>query len=240
MFIQPDLGKTLSTIAREGADVFYRGSLARLTASFYEKQGGLLRFDDLASFEADETEPIKTIYREYEVYQSAPNSQGIVMLIALNILEEFDLKNLGHNSPNYLHVITETLKLAFADRDEYIGDPNFVSNMPIEVVVKFGLLSPVADMVLYAHATPNKRHRRSERGGVQSRPGPHRAVGGERTPPPSRSGDSGASRAARPVRRSCLQRSDPPLRKKGLGHDGMPGRASRLSNPVSVARLSRP
>ncbi len=132
MFIQPDLGKTLSTIAREGADVFYRGSLARLTASFYEKQGGLLRFDDLASFEADETESIKTIYREYEVYQGAPNSQGIVMLIALNILEEFDLKNLGHNSPNYLHVITETLKLAFADRDEYIGDPNFVSNMPIE------------------------------------------------------------------------------------------------------------
>ena len=136
MFVQADLGRTLKTIASKGAEVFYRGSLARLTADFYEKQRGLLRFEDLAAFEAEEAEPVKTMYRGYEVYQSAPNSQGIVLLMALNILEGFDLQSFGHNSPDYVHVVTESLKLAFADRNEYIGDPRFVTDMPIE-----GLLS---------------------------------------------------------------------------------------------------
>ena len=136
LFVQKDLARTLETIAREGADVFYRGPLARLTADFYEKQGGLLRYDDLASFRAEEAEPVKTTFRDLEVYQSAPNSQGIVMLMALNILEAYDLGALGHNTPQYLHRIVEALKLAFADRDHYITDPRFVKDMPIE-----GLLS---------------------------------------------------------------------------------------------------
>ena len=99
MFVQKDLARALETIAREGADVFYRGPLARLTADFYEKQGGLLRYDDLASFRAEEAEAVKTTFRDLEVYQSAPNSQGIVMLMALNILEAYDLGALGHNTP---------------------------------------------------------------------------------------------------------------------------------------------
>jgi gamma-glutamyltranspeptidase/glutathione hydrolase len=126
LFIQKDLARSLQTIAREGAGAFYRGALARRTADFYAKHEGLLRFEDLAGYRAELTEPIHTAYKDYEVCQSAPNSQGIVLLMALNILEQFDLRHLGHNSPEYLHVVTEALKLAFADRDQYVSDPRFV------------------------------------------------------------------------------------------------------------------
>jgi gamma-glutamyltranspeptidase/glutathione hydrolase len=136
VFVQPDLARTLQTIAKEGADAFYKGSIARRVAAFYEQQGGLIRYDDLASLEAEEAAPIKTQYKGYEVYQSAPNSQGIVLLIALNILEGFDLSRMGHNSADYVHVVTEALKLAFADRNAYVGDPRFINDMPVD-----GLLS---------------------------------------------------------------------------------------------------
>src|SRR5262249_15982377 len=136
LFVQPDLGRTLETIARAGADSFYRGSLARLTAAFYEKEGALLRYEDLANLHAAEAEPIPTNYKGYEVYESAPNSQGIVLLIALNILEGFDLRSFGHNSADYLHLVAEALKLAFADRDQYIADPRYVKDIPVA-----GLLS---------------------------------------------------------------------------------------------------
>lgn len=132
LFVQKDLAKTLETIANEGAEAFYRGRLARLSADFYKKQNGLLRYEDLASYEPEEAEPIKTTYADLEVFQSAPNSQGIVMLMALNILEGFALDKMGHNSPEYIHVVTEALKLAFADRNKYIADPRFAKDMPVE------------------------------------------------------------------------------------------------------------
>ncbi len=137
VFVQADLGRTLQLIARGGVEAFYRGEIARGIASFSEAQGGLIRMDDLAAIRAEEAPPIKTDYRGYEVYQSAPNSQGIVLLMALEILEGFDLKALGQNSPEYLHLVTEALKLAFADRNRYIGDPRVIRDMPVE-----GLLSP--------------------------------------------------------------------------------------------------
>lgn len=132
IFVQPDLARSLETIAREGADAFYRGRLARLTADFYEKNGGLLRYEDLAAYQPEEGSPIRTSYKGYDVYQSAPNSQGIVLLQALNMLEPVDLKRMGHNSPEYLHTLVETLKLAFADRDRWIADPRFYKEMPTE------------------------------------------------------------------------------------------------------------
>lgn len=132
LFVQSDLGRTLETIAREGAEAFYRGSIARRIGEFYEQQGGLLRYEDLAAYKAEESAPVMTRYRGLDVYEAAPNSQGIVMLMALNILEGYDLQQMGHNSADYVHVVTEALKLAFADRDHYIGDPRFVNDMPVE------------------------------------------------------------------------------------------------------------
>lgn len=131
LFRQPDLARTLQIIAQKGADSFYRGELARLTADFYEKQGGVLRYDDLASFQAEESSPIKVSYKGYDVYQAAPNSQGIVLLEALNLVEPLDLKAMGHNSPDYVHTLAEALKLAFADRDRWVADPRF-SKVPTE------------------------------------------------------------------------------------------------------------
>ena len=136
MFYQQDLAETLKTVATEGGDAFYSGSLAHLSADFYKNKGGLLSYEDLSSYQAEESEPIMTTYKGLDVYQSAPNSQGIVMLIALNILEGFELAKLEHNSSQYIHLIVEAMKLAFADRNAYIGDPRFVQDMPIK-----GLLS---------------------------------------------------------------------------------------------------
>jgi gamma-glutamyltranspeptidase/glutathione hydrolase len=123
LFVQTDLAHSIRAIVREGADSFYRGSLAKLTAATYRKYDGLLRYEDLAAFRAEEAEPVHAGFRDYTVYQAGGNSQGIVQLIAMNILKGFDLKALGHNSPEYLHVLIEALKLAFADRDQYISDP---------------------------------------------------------------------------------------------------------------------
>jgi gamma-glutamyltranspeptidase/glutathione hydrolase len=131
MFTQPDLAKSLEIISREGADAFYRGKLARLTAGFYEKNGGLLRYDDLTSYQAEEGPPIRTDYKGYDIYGSASNSQGIVLLEALNMLEPIDLKSMGHNSAEYVHTLVEALKLAFADRDHWIADPRF-TKVPTE------------------------------------------------------------------------------------------------------------
>ena len=137
VFVQADLGRTLQAIADAGGEAFYRGDIARRIAAFYEEQGGLIRLEDLAAIRAEEADPVRTMYRGYEVVQSAPNSQGIAMLIALEILEGFDLQAMGQNSPDYLHVVTEALKLAFADRNQYIADPRVARDMPVA-----GLLSP--------------------------------------------------------------------------------------------------
>jgi len=131
LLVQPDLARSLEMISREGADTFYRGKLARLTADFYEKHGGLLRYEDLASYQPEEGAPIRTSYKGHDVYQSAPNSQGIVLLQALNLIEPVDLKSMGHNSVAYVHTLVEALKLAFADRDHWVADPRF-SNVPTE------------------------------------------------------------------------------------------------------------
>lgn len=126
IFVQQELATSLRTIVSDGASSFYSGALARLSGKFYEENGGRLRYDDLARFEAEEAEPIMTRYAGLDVYQSAPNSQGIVMLIALNILEGYDLAALGHNSADYVHVVAESMKLAFADRNRFVADPRVV------------------------------------------------------------------------------------------------------------------
>ncbi|MBM3737487.1 MAG: gamma-glutamyltransferase family protein [Acidobacteria bacterium] len=133
--VQSDLARTITAIRDGGADAFYKGPIARLTADYHEKQGGLIRYEDMAAFQAEEAEPIRTAYKGLDVLQSPPNAGGIFMLIALNIAEGFDLRKLGHNSPAYVHVITESLKLAFADRIPYIADPRVARNMPIAALL---------------------------------------------------------------------------------------------------------
>jgi gamma-glutamyltranspeptidase / glutathione hydrolase len=106
-------------------DIFYRGDIARRIDAFSKASGGLLRYEDMAAFHLEVEEPVSATYRGYTVYKPGFWSQGPAMLEALNILEGLDLKSMGFNSPEYIHTVTEALKLAYADRDTYYGDPKF-------------------------------------------------------------------------------------------------------------------
>ncbi len=131
----PDLARTLRTIAMQGPDAFYRGDIAKNTAAFLKANGGIITEADLASYQPFEDAPIHVNYRGTDVYECPPNSQGFVMLEALNILEGYKLKEMGRNSAPYLHAITESLKLSFADRNAYVGDPKFVPNIPMQALL---------------------------------------------------------------------------------------------------------
>jgi gamma-glutamyltranspeptidase / glutathione hydrolase len=133
--VRKNLGQTLRRIATHGRDGFYKGPVAESTVQFLTRNGGIMETSDLAEFEAEVTTPLHVRYRGYEVYGVGLPTQSPVMLEALKILEGFDLKAMGHNSADYIHHITEALKLAFADRDAYIGDPRFVKDIPIETLL---------------------------------------------------------------------------------------------------------
>jgi gamma-glutamyltranspeptidase / glutathione hydrolase len=107
-------------------DRFYKGDIAREMAQFSEQNGGLLRFEDFAGYSAKVEEPVSLNYRGYEVYKNPSASQGPAELFALNILERYDLKAMGHNSADYIHTSVEAMKLAMADRDTYLGDMDFI------------------------------------------------------------------------------------------------------------------
>ncbi len=141
IFRNPDLGRTLrklieaeqanKTNGRHDAltaarDRFYRGDIARELASFSETNGGLFRYEDLADYTAEVETPVSIDYRGYRIYKNPSASQGPTELIALNLLEGFDLKALGHNSPDFLHTSVEAMKLAMADREKYLGDEDFI------------------------------------------------------------------------------------------------------------------
>jgi gamma-glutamyltranspeptidase/glutathione hydrolase len=127
-------GKGRREALRAARDRFYRGDIARTMADFSEKNGGLYRYEDFAGYAAKVETPVSTTYRGYEVYKNTSSSQGPAELFMLNILEGYDLKTMGHNSPEYIHASAEALKLAFADREQ-LGDTDFV-RIPFE-----GLLS---------------------------------------------------------------------------------------------------
>ena len=149
LFVQPQLGQTLRLLVeaersapghrRAGLQaarrMFYEGEIARRIAAFSEHVGGLLRLEDLQRYQARFETPIRTTFAGHEICTQSTWTQAAVLLQALNMLEYVDLRALGHNSPAYIHTVTEVLKLAFADRERYYGDPNFAA-VPIA-----GLLS---------------------------------------------------------------------------------------------------
>lgn len=115
-------------------DYFYEGALAKRVAAFSEANGGLITLDDLKATRAEVDQPRCASYRGYEVCKPGFWTQGPVLIEALNLLEGYDLKAMGHNSPEYLHVVVEAVKLAFADRDRHYGDPKF-SKIPESVLL---------------------------------------------------------------------------------------------------------
>jgi gamma-glutamyltranspeptidase/glutathione hydrolase len=150
-FVQADLARAIQFMADEeraaasrgraaglaaARDAFYRGDLAQAMARYHRENGGWLTADDLASHRSDIEPPVRASFHGTEVLTCGPWCQGPVLLQMLALLEGVDLKALGHNTPAYAHVVTEAMKLAFADRDRYYGDPRFV-RVPMQT-----LLSP--------------------------------------------------------------------------------------------------
>ncbi|MGD9974413.1 MAG: gamma-glutamyltransferase family protein [Desulfatirhabdiaceae bacterium] len=150
IFYQTDLATTIKKMAaserktqgqgrRAGLnaarDEFYMGDIAQTIADFYQKNDGLLTREDLASFESTIETPCSITFRDYTIYSPRPWCQGPVLLQMLNILKHFDLQSMGHNSAEYVHTVLEGMKLAFADRHHFYGDPDMVT-VPLD-----GLLS---------------------------------------------------------------------------------------------------
>src|SRR5205807_8520570 len=122
IFANPDLAATLEAIGKGGRDAFYKGAIARAIVADMRKRDGLLDERDFAEHKADWVDPISTTYRGYDVYEMPPNTQGFVVLEMLNILEGFDLKSMGPSSLDYLHLLVEAKRIAFADRAAYLAD----------------------------------------------------------------------------------------------------------------------
>jgi gamma-glutamyltranspeptidase/glutathione hydrolase len=129
-------GKTRQQAIRAAYDRFYRGDIARELVRAVQEEGGLVTLQDLDRWRVHIEEPVRTNYRGIDVYKLTTWVQGPVMLQALNILEDFDLRSMGYNSARYIHAVYQAMNLAFADRDFYYGDPYFPPQEPIE-----GLLS---------------------------------------------------------------------------------------------------
>jgi len=136
IFRQPNLARTLRTLATGGRDAFYKGEIARAITDYFQKNGGFITMDDLAAQKSVWVDPISTNYRGYTVCEIPPNGQGLTALIALNILEGFDLASMGAQPDRYYHTLIEATKLAFADRNRYIADPDFAKVPVTELLSK--------------------------------------------------------------------------------------------------------
>jgi gamma-glutamyltranspeptidase / glutathione hydrolase len=125
IFKNPDLARTLRLISEKGRDVFYKGEIADKIDAFMRANGGSLRRVDFEKHTSTWVEPVSTNYRGYDVFELPPNGQGIAVLQMLNILEGFDLRAMGRNSPETLHAMIEAKKIAWADRGKFYADPAF-------------------------------------------------------------------------------------------------------------------
>ena len=135
LFANPKLAATLQLIATSGRDAFYKGPIARAIVADMRAREGLLEERDFAEHKANWIDPITTNYRGYDVYEMPPNTQGFLVLEMLNILEGFDVKAMGHNSPEYLHALVEAKRIAFADRAAYLGDPDAVPPAVLKTLI---------------------------------------------------------------------------------------------------------
>jgi gamma-glutamyltranspeptidase/glutathione hydrolase len=135
MFRNPDLARTLSVLAEKGRDAFYEGEIAEKIDRFFREVGAPLRKADFEAHRSEWVDPVSVDYRGYRVWELPPNGQGIAALQMLQILEPYDLKEMGRNSPELLHLMIEAKKLVFEDRARFYADPAF-AEIPVE-----GLLS---------------------------------------------------------------------------------------------------
>ena len=203
---QPDLARTLERIADKGPAGFYEGETAMLLEKEMKANDGLITREDLKNYQAKQRTPIKGTYRGYEIIgMPPPSSGGIAVQMMLNILEAHDLKADGFGSAKNLHLIAESMRRAFADRAQYLGDPDFVSTMPIDRLTSKA----------YADRARQDDQRRARRRNRRRRTSPGRTNQKRRrtspssmrretpSPSPTRSKPATGRRSSRPAPGSC-------------------------------------
>ncbi len=154
-FVQPDLAKTLSAIRDNGPDVFYAGAIADLIVREMAQHGGLITKTDLAGYIPVVRKPVHGTYRGYDVYSMAPPSSGGPHIVQmLNILEGFDLSASGHNTAAAIHLMTEVMKRAYADRSKYLGDPGFI-RIPLDGILSKSYAADLRKTIDPARVTPS-------------------------------------------------------------------------------------
>ena len=134
IFKNPYLANTYQKIAKGGKDAFYKGETAKTIVNFIQSQGGFLSEKDLANHASEWVEPVSTNYRGYDVWELPPNGQGIAALQILNIMEGYNVREMGFGSSEYIHYFTEAKKLAFEDRAKYYADPDF-NKLPVNQLI---------------------------------------------------------------------------------------------------------
>ncbi|WP_439214164.1 gamma-glutamyltransferase [Duffyella gerundensis] len=153
--VQKNLAHSLSLIAKQGPDAFYKGAIADQIASEMAANGGLIGKADLAAYRAVERKPVSGSYRGYEVFSMPPPSSGGIHIVQiLNILENFDLAKMGFGSADAMQVVAEAEKYAYADRSEYLGDPDFVK-VPVQALTSKAYAKSLAQQIDLAKARPS-------------------------------------------------------------------------------------
>jgi len=155
LFRQPDLANTLERIMRDGRDGFYTGETARLIAEEMQRGGGLITEEDLARYEAKERVPIRGSYRGYEIVSMPPPSSGGTILVEmLNVLEGYDLAELGHNSPAYVHHLVEAMRRGYRDRARFLADQDY-AEVPVERLTSKEYAVELRSTINIAMASPS-------------------------------------------------------------------------------------
>jgi gamma-glutamyltranspeptidase/glutathione hydrolase len=151
---RPDLAETLLTLQEKGAEEMYTGALGRKVVRFIQDRGGLVRLNDMANYLPEWTQPLTGRYQGFEVQVAPPNSQGVTLLEELALLQHHDLETLGHNSPDYLHTVSEAIRLAFVDRDREVADPRAM-RVTTEALLETSRIRSLADSIVPAGRAPS-------------------------------------------------------------------------------------
>lgn len=141
-----DLARTLQVIAKQGADAFYTGEIAKRMVADIQAHGGLISADDLANYTAKIVKPVVSRYRDFTISTNQPPGGGLMLAQMLNILEHFDLKGMGHNSAEYIRTVVEAMKYATIDKDRFIGDPDFI-DIPITHILSHKYAEELAEAI---------------------------------------------------------------------------------------------
>ncbi|WP_244325788.1 gamma-glutamyltransferase [Shewanella aestuarii] len=173
---QPELAHSFSLIAQQGSKGFYQGETAEKIVNAVQQAGGVMSLTDLAHYKVVEREPIRGQYRGYEVISMPPPSSGGVHIIEmLNVLEHFPIDKLGHNTAQTLHVMAETMKYAYADRSEFLGDPDFVT-VPTQHLTSTDYAKKIANKIALNKTTPSSEIKPGQVDGDESPQTTHYSV----------------------------------------------------------------